>query len=229
MSPNALARMPRLSVIQLLSAGVESWLPVVPAGVVLCNGRGIHGGPTAELAIAGLLAVLRELPRFVEQQRDRVWRVSEGHSLDGMRVLVLGAGDIGQRVAAVVRLMEAEATLVARHQRLAVEPIAALPGLLPQHDAVVVALPLTPETDGLVDAAFLAAMRNGAVLINVARGWSAQMAGGAELAELAHELEQLGGHTQALKEVQAEVAGVSEVTDVAGAADNSRESSPRHA
>ncbi|MGO4652153.1 hypothetical protein AB4068_10700, partial [Arthrobacter sp. 2RAF22] len=58
---------------------------------------------------------------------------------------------------------------------------------------------------------------------------TAQMAGGAELAELAHELEQLGGHTQALKEVQAEVAGVSEVTDVAGAADNSRESSPRHA
>ena len=170
MSPDALARMPRLSVIQLLSAGVESWLPVVPAGVVLCNGRGIHGGPTAELAIAGLLAVLRELPRFVEQQRERVWRASEGHSLDGMRVLVLGAGDIGQRVAAVVRLMEAEATLVARHQRLAVEPIAALPGLLPQHDAVVVALPLTPETDGLVDAAFLAAMRNGAVLVNVARG-----------------------------------------------------------
>jgi phosphoglycerate dehydrogenase-like enzyme len=53
MSPEALARMPQLSVIQLLSAGVEPWLPVVPPGVVLCNGRGIHGGPTAELAIAG--------------------------------------------------------------------------------------------------------------------------------------------------------------------------------
>src|SRR6476660_3458916 len=59
MSPEALARMPRLSVIQLLSAGVEPWLPVVPHGVVLCNGRGIHGGPTADLAIAGMLAVLR--------------------------------------------------------------------------------------------------------------------------------------------------------------------------
>ena len=170
MSPEALARMPRLSVIQLLSAGVESWLPVVPPGVVLCNGRGIHGGPTAELAIAGLLAVLRELPRFVEQQRDRVWRATEVHSLDGMRVLVLGAGDIGQRVASVVRLLDAEATLVARHQRPGVEPIAALPELLAQHDVVVVALPLTAETEGLVDAAFLAAMRDGAVLINIARG-----------------------------------------------------------
>ena len=170
MPPEALARMPRLSVIQLLSAGVEPWLPVVPPGVVLCNGRGIHGGPTAELAIAGLLAVLRELPRYVEQQRDRIWQAIDGHSLDGMRVLVLGAGDIGQRVAAVVRLMEAEASLVARHQRPGVEPMAALPGLLPQHDVVVVALPLTPETEGLVDAAFLAAMRDGAVLVNVARG-----------------------------------------------------------
>ena len=170
MSPEALARMPRLSVIQLLSAGVESWLPVVPPGVVLCNGRGIHGGPTAELAIAGLLAVLRQLPRFVEQQRDRVWRATEVHSLDGMRVLVLGAGDIGQRVAAVVRLLDAEATLVARHQRPGVEPIAALPELLAQHDVVVVALPLTAETEGLVDAAFLAAIRDGAVLVNIARG-----------------------------------------------------------
>ena len=162
--------MPRLSVIQLLSAGVESWLPVVPPGVVLCNGRGIHGGPTAELAIAGLLAVLRELPRFVEQQRDRVWRPTEVHSLDGMRVLVLGAGDIGQRVASVVRLLDAEATLVARHRRSGVEPIAALPELLAQHDVVVVALPLTADTEGLVDAAFLAAMRDGAVLVNIARG-----------------------------------------------------------
>ena len=170
MSPEALARMPRLSVIQLLSAGVESWLPAVPPGVVLCNGRGIHGGPTAELAIAGLLAVLRELPRFVEQQRDRVWRATEVHSLDGMRVLVLGAGDIGQRVASVVRLLDAEATLVARHQRPGVEPIAALPELLAQHDVVVVALPLTAETEGLVDAPFLAAMRDGAVLVNIARG-----------------------------------------------------------
>ena len=170
MSQEALARMPRLSVIQLLSAGVESWLPVVPPGVVLCNGRGIHGGPTAELAIAGLLAVLRQLPRFVEQQRDRVWRATEVHSLDGMRVLVLGAGDIGQRVASVVRLLDAEATLVARHQRPGVEPIAALPELLAQHDVVVVALPLTAETEGLVDAAFLAAMRDCAVLINIARG-----------------------------------------------------------
>ena len=162
--------MPRLSVIQLLSAGVESWLPVVPPGVVLCNGRGIHGGPTAELAVAGLLAVLRELPRFVEQQRDGFggrprctvstacvcWCSAPATSVSALR--------------AVVRLLDAEATLVARHRRPGVEPIAALPELLAQHDVVVVALPLTAETEGLVDAAFLAAMPDGAVLVNIARG-----------------------------------------------------------
>jgi phosphoglycerate dehydrogenase-like enzyme len=170
MTPEALAHMPRLAVIQLLSAGVESWLPVIPAGVVLCNGRGVHGGPTAELAMTGLLALLREIPRFVVQQRDRIWRPTQVHSLDGMHVLVLGAGDIGQRVAAVVRLLEAEATVVARHQRPGVEPISALPELLPRQDVVVVALPLTADTEGLVDARFLSGMRDGAILVNVARG-----------------------------------------------------------
>ncbi len=170
MTSEVLARMPRLAVIQLLSAGVESWLPVVPSGVLLCSGRGVHGAPTAELAVAGLLAVLRELPRFVGQQRDRVWRPTRVHSLDGLRVLILGAGDIGQRVADVVRLLDAEVTLLARRQRPGVEPMSALPQLLARHDVVVVALPLTAQTRGLVDATFLAGMPDGAVLVNVARG-----------------------------------------------------------
>lgn len=170
MSSESLGRMPRLTAIQLLSAGVENWLPHAPAGVVLCSGRGVHGGPTAELAIAGLLAVLRELPRFAQQQRERVWRPSPLQSLDGRRVLVLGAGDIGQRVAAVVRVLDAEATLVGRHERDGVRSLAQLRTLLPEHDVLVVAVPLTDETAGLVDAAVLAALPAGAVLVNVARG-----------------------------------------------------------
>jgi phosphoglycerate dehydrogenase-like enzyme len=169
-SGDVLARMPRLAVIQLLSAGVEPWLPLVPAGVVLCNGRGVHGGPTAELAVAGTLALLRELPRYVGQQHDAVWRPIAGHSLDGAHVLILGAGDIGQRVAAVVRLLEGQATLVARHARDGVAPMSALPELLPEQDVVVVALPLTKDTEGLVGAQFLSYLRDGAVVVNVARG-----------------------------------------------------------
>jgi phosphoglycerate dehydrogenase-like enzyme len=160
-----------LRVVQLLSAGVEPWLGQVPPGVTLCSGRGIHGGSTAELAIAGLLSAWRELPRFQAAQREHRWAApSGGRSLDGARVLVLGAGDIGRRVGAVLRLLDAEVTSVARRPRQDVRTLDELPDLLPQQDAVVVAVPLTPQTHHLVDAAFLAALPDGAVLVNVARG-----------------------------------------------------------
>jgi phosphoglycerate dehydrogenase-like enzyme len=73
-------------------------------------------------------------------------------------------------VADAVRVFDAEVTLVARTGRGDVHPLADLPDLLPRHDVVVIAVPLTPETRGLVDAAFLAALPDGAVLVNVARG-----------------------------------------------------------
>src|SRR5207302_11218299 len=108
------------------------------------------------VAVAGLLALWRELPRFLDAQRSQRWdpwpRMA---SLDGAHVLVLGAGDIGARVAAALRVFDADVTLVARTARDGVRALGELPQLLPQQDAVVVAVPLTPATRGLVDAAFL--------------------------------------------------------------------------
>jgi phosphoglycerate dehydrogenase-like enzyme len=170
MTADALAQLPALRVIQLLSAGVEAWLDRVPDGVVLCNARGVHGGSTAELAVAGILSVLRRLPYFVQTQASHEWARTDTDGLDGKRVLILGAGDIGRRVAAAVEVFDAHVTFVARHVREGVHGLAELPGLLPQHDIVVVATPHTPETHHLVDAAFLAAMPDGALLVNVARG-----------------------------------------------------------
>jgi phosphoglycerate dehydrogenase-like enzyme len=166
----ALAALPNLKVIQLLSAGVEPWLPVVPAGVPLHNGRGIHGASTAELAVAGTLAMLRELPHFERQQAQHEWAPQLTDGLDGKRVLVLGAGDIGARVAVVARALDAEVTAVARSARPGVRTLAELPELLPAHDVVVVALPHTPQTSRLVDAKFLAGMPDNALLVNIARG-----------------------------------------------------------
>lgn len=177
-----LAALPRLRVVQLLSAGVEPWVPVIPDGVQLCNGRGIHGGSTAELALAGLLAIVRRLPRAWEAQGRHEWRRFGSRGLDGRRVLVLGAGDIGERVAAAARVFDAEVTVVARRRRDGVHALDELPQLLPHHDVVVVALPQTPQTAGLVDAAFLAALPDGAVVVNVARGGLVDT--GALLAEL---------------------------------------------
>ncbi|WP_338179518.1 2-hydroxyacid dehydrogenase [Jatrophihabitans sp.] len=166
----SLTAMPALKVVQLLSAGVEPWLAKVPPGVTLCNGRGVHGSSTAELAVAGLLSLVRGLPRYARQQAEGQWQERRGGDLDGARVLLLGAGDINQRVAGALRALGADCVFVARTARDGVHGVDELPGLLPSARAVVLALPHTPETHQLVDAGFLAALPDGAVLVNVARG-----------------------------------------------------------
>jgi len=169
-SADALARMPRLQVLQLVSAGVDAWLPALPRGVTLCNGRGVHGASTAELAVAGMLAVLRRIPDAVAAQRRHAWQPRAADGLTGKHVLIIGAGDIGRRIAAAISPFDAESTLMARSARSGVLAIDALHDQLPLHEVVVLAVPHTPETHRLVDAEFLAAMRDGALLVNIARG-----------------------------------------------------------
>jgi phosphoglycerate dehydrogenase-like enzyme len=181
----ALAALPQLRVVQLVSAGVEPWLRLVPPGVQLCGGRGVHGASTAELAIAGMLASLRELPRFEDSRRAHQWTRVETEGVTGRRVLVVGAGDIGRRIAAATAILDAEVSLVGRTAREGVHGLDELPGLLPDSDVVALAVPHTPETDRLVDADFLAAMPDGALLVNVARGAIVDTA--ALLAELSAE------------------------------------------
>jgi phosphoglycerate dehydrogenase-like enzyme len=167
---DVLAGLPQLRVVQLVSAGVEPWLDRVPRGVQLSNGRGVHGASTAELAVAGMLASLRELPRFERARTAHHWEHGTTDGLTGRRVLVVGAGDIGRRIAAAAHAFDAETTMVARTPRPGVHALDELPTLLPEHQVVALALPLTPETRGLVDAAFLAALPDRALLVNVARG-----------------------------------------------------------
>jgi phosphoglycerate dehydrogenase-like enzyme len=169
-SDDALGRMGALRVVQLLSAGVEPWLGRVPAGAVLCSGRGVHGASTAELAVAGAVSLLRRLPEFAAHQAEHQWVKHRTDDFDGRRVLILGAGDIGTRVATALGAFGAEVTLVGRTARAGVAAIDELPGLLPDAQVVVLALPATPETHRLVDAKFLAALPDQAILVNVARG-----------------------------------------------------------
>ena len=165
-----LAQLPRLKVIQLLSAGVERWLPLVPDGVTLCNGRGVHGGATAELAVAGVLALTRRLPHFLAEQAAGRWAPERTDDLDGKRVLVLGAGDIGRRAAAALEVFGVRTTYLARSAREGVAAIDELPQRAREADILLVAVPLTDETEGLVDEAILAALPDGAILVNIARG-----------------------------------------------------------
>jgi phosphoglycerate dehydrogenase-like enzyme len=165
-----LRELTRLRLVQLLSAGAEAWVDVVPDGVWLSDCRGAHGGATAEWVVAVLLAHYRSLPRFVRAQDGSTWDYCQTEELAGKRVLLVGAGDLADQTHRRLAGFDVETTLVARRARPGVHGVAELPGLLPHHDAVVLLVPLTPETEGLVDRDFLAAMRDGALLVNAARG-----------------------------------------------------------
>ena len=167
------AKLPGLSVIQLLSAGADAWVGRVPTGVVLCDGRGVHSASTSEWTVASILAYLREFPAFARAQAARDWsyrRYAPTPELSGKRVLIVGAGAIGEATAARLRPFEVRLTLVARTARDGVHGIGELPDLLPEADVVVLLVPLTDQTRGMVDAGFLARMPDGALLVNAARG-----------------------------------------------------------
>jgi phosphoglycerate dehydrogenase-like enzyme len=194
---HVLAALPALEVVQLVTAGADAFVGRLPDGVLLCDARGVHGGSTSEWVLAVLLASVRSLPRFVHAQAERRWDYTFTDELAGKRVLVVGAGDVGGQIRRKLLTFDAEVTMVARRARPADDPdssgdpgsgdpgrasgsggagspavhgVDELPALLPSADVVVVVVPLTAATRGLVDAAFLARMPAGALLVNGARG-----------------------------------------------------------
>lgn len=162
--------MPRLRVVQSISAGIDYLIGLIPEGVMLCDGRGIHGGAVAEWILAAILSSLREFPGFVRAQERREWTQHVTDELSGKRVLVIGAGDLGEQTARRLRAFDAEPVMVARHAREGVHATDELTELLPAADIVVLVVPITDETRHMVDARFLASMRDGALLVNAARG-----------------------------------------------------------
>jgi phosphoglycerate dehydrogenase-like enzyme len=167
---DVLPQMTSLEVVQTLSAGVDNVRAAVPDGVTLCNGRGIHDASTAELALTLILASLRGIPEFVRDQDQHVWRSRWRPALADKRVLIVGYGSIGEAIERRLLPFEAEVVKVARTARGDVHGWTELPALLPEADVVVLIVPLTDETRGLVDAEFLGRMKEGALLVNVARG-----------------------------------------------------------
>jgi phosphoglycerate dehydrogenase-like enzyme len=166
----AIAHLPRLRVVQALTAGVDRLLPHVPPGVTLCNARGVHDASTAEWVVAAILAAVRDLPYFALEQAAQRWSYRFTDSLASKTVLIVGYGSIGQAVERRLAGFEVEVSRVARRARDGVAPVSDLPALLPTADVVVILAPVTAETIGMVDAGFLARMKDGALLVNAARG-----------------------------------------------------------
>ena len=165
-----IAQMSNLEVVQLLTVGVDAALEYVPEHVSLCNAVGVHDASTAELAVALVLASLRGIDDFARAMPRGEWVHDRRSSLVDRNVLIIGAGGVGQAIAHRLIPFGAGVTLVARSQRTGVVASSELPSLLPEADIVVLAVPLNMHTSGLVDNSFLSQMREGSLLVNVARG-----------------------------------------------------------
>ncbi len=172
-----LAALPGLEVVQLFTAGYDHVLAHLPSGVTLCNAAGVHDASTAEFAVALMLAAQRGIPEFARAQERGEWIGQRAWpALCDRRVLIVGYGRIGRALAARLAPFEVSLTAVASRPRAGddvverVHGFDELPWLLPHHDIVVLLTPLTDTTRGLADAAFLASMPDGALVVNVARG-----------------------------------------------------------
>jgi phosphoglycerate dehydrogenase-like enzyme len=181
-----------VKVIQSMMAGVDWITPWLPKGVVLCDGRGIHDISASEWVLAAILASLKQFPLYRDMQSQQEWKGQSsvpggflhesgaqvgqyrilGDDLSGKTVLIIGYGSIG---AAIEARLQPFGTPILRIARTAkanpeVHPTSELHHLLPKADIVVVIVPLTPETQGLIGAQEIALMKPGALLINAARG-----------------------------------------------------------
>jgi phosphoglycerate dehydrogenase-like enzyme len=186
-----LVRAPRLSWVHSATSGVERALTpaALERGVVVTNARGVFSRPIAEYVLMMILAVSRRLPQLLELQRERTWQPLEGAELRDVTVGIVGLGSIGRSVAALATAFGCRVVAVRRRGDAGTEPSApdeggplgeitldrvggpeTLPELLAESDFIVLAAPLTPETERMINAETLSLVKPGAWLINVARG-----------------------------------------------------------
>ncbi|HEY2317498.1 MAG TPA: NAD(P)-dependent oxidoreductase [Solirubrobacteraceae bacterium] len=157
----------RLAVVQVLSAGTDWIEERVPRQATLCSARGARDAPVAEWVVGALLGVTTEL---LDCARLDTWTDRSLTDLAGWTVVIVGMGSIGRRVAQHLAGFGTDVIGVASRARDDLHGIDELGALLPGADAVVVLAPLTDATRGLIGPQELTAMRDGAVLVNAARG-----------------------------------------------------------
>ena len=167
---DVIADMPRLRIVQTLTAGVDHIRAAIPNGVILCNAAGVHDAATSELAVGLMISAERRLAELAIAQHEGRWDQRMASSLADRRVIVIGAGNVGSAIRRRLDGFECDVTMVGRTARDGVHGVGELSELLPSADIVVLILPLTEQSAGMVDAAFLAGMPDGALLVNVARG-----------------------------------------------------------
>ena len=175
-----LSHAPELRWIHCIGAGVDQFVAagVTRDRVVLTNSSGLSSGSMAEYVIGRLLQIWKRFPEQERLQRDHQYVQTYGRTLAGSTLGIVGLGNIGCAIATRARALGLRVLGLKRsHRPGATHPDAdelfgldGLHDMLARCDAVVIAAPATPDTDHLIDAAALAAMPEGCVLVNVARG-----------------------------------------------------------
>lgn len=169
----------QVGLVQGQSIGYDGVAEALPSGIPFANAASVHEASTAELAVGMMIAAQRQLPRFVRAQDRGEWAPVFTESLADRRVLLVGFGGVGTAIARRLAPFEVELTAVARTARteqidgigeVSVHGMDDLDALLPGAEIVVLSLPASDETQHLFDAARIARMTPGALLVNVGRG-----------------------------------------------------------
>lgn len=167
-----------LRYIQLTSAGFDrvDMDYVKSHGIEIHNARGVYSIPMAEFALCGVLQLYKQAAFFRENQRNHLWEKHRGLlELAGKNVLIVGCGSVGNECAKRFKAFDCKVTgvdLFPREDSLYIEmlPLDKLDNALKQADIVVLTLPLTEQTRHLIDNRKLSLMKDGATLVNIARG-----------------------------------------------------------
>ncbi|KRE60801.1 D-2-hydroxyacid dehydrogenase [Nostocoides sp. Soil756] len=174
------ANAPRLIWVQATSAGIGAFVKrhgLDTGEILLTTAAGTHAAPLAEFAVGGVLHFVKDIPRLQAHQREHHWERHVSGQLAGRRVTVVGLGAIGRKVVETFDALGTDVTGVGRvggsyavPSGVRVVSTAELDAVLPSSDVLVLAVPLTQETDGLIDAGRVAALPPGAIVVNIARG-----------------------------------------------------------
>ena len=163
-------KMERLQTLQLLMAGYEDALEFVKPGIQLCNARGVHDASTAERAVGLAISVRRGFQDFIRAQDRQEWTNKRYNSLSDSKIAIIGFGSIGQTIAKYLGVYDVSITGYSRSGKNGSKQLSEFDAEISKYDAIFLALPLNPESNKYFNAVRLAKMKDGAVLINVARG-----------------------------------------------------------
>jgi phosphoglycerate dehydrogenase-like enzyme len=165
-----IAKMKNLKTVHYSQAGYEDILPHIPSHVILCNASGLHDVSTSELAVGLTIASRRGFAEFMDNQKNGIWQRRRKPALADSHVGIIGYGNIGKRIASLLEMFETKVTAFSRSGADGAVKISEFDNYLPDLDVIILILPLTKESKNFINADRIKKMKDGATLINLARG-----------------------------------------------------------